>query len=101
MAIRRMLFDLNMELPMTATTDNAPTMTVSNFGIERDCLADDESAVASVTADLATAGFGCTFAAELPVSGTGAVDVVAADVLTSEGSGQRDATTDRCMAPAP
>jgi|HubBroStandDraft_5_1064220.scaffolds.fasta_scaffold36694_2 hypothetical protein len=101
MAIRRVLLDLNRELPITATTDNAPTMTVSNFAIELDCFADDESAAASVTAGRAVGGAGSTFAAGLPAAGTGAVDATPADVLTSEGSGQRDATVDRGVASVP
>ena len=88
---------------MTATTDNAPTMTVSNFGNELGCFAGDESATTNVTAASAAAvgfdRFDCAFATdkfatELPVAGIGPVDVVLADELTAEGSGQRDATTD-------
>jgi len=100
MAIRRMLLDLSTEVPMTVTIDKAPTMTVSNFGIGLDCLA-DVSAAASVTAGLAIVGFDCGFATESPVAGIGAADIVAADLFISDGSGQREATTERCIASVP
>jgi hypothetical protein len=95
-----------MELPMTATTDKAPTITVSNFGNEMDCFAEDEFAAATVTAASdAAAGFDrfdCKFAAEkfaaeLPVAGIGPVDIVPAGEPAAKGSGQRAATTDGCV----
>ena len=101
MAIRRMLLDLSMAVPMTVTTDKAPTITVSNFAIEPGCFADDESAAASVTSGLAIGGFDCAVATALPVAGIGAADIVAVDLLISEGSGQREATTDRCIGSVP
>jgi len=101
MAIRRVLLDLSMEVPMTVTTDRAPMMTVSNFGIELCCFAGDESAVASATVGFGAGGFDCGFATGLLGAGIGAADIVADDVLISEGSGQRDATTDRCIVSAP
>ena len=101
MAIRRMLLDLSTEVPMTVTIDKAPTMTVSNFGIGLDCLADDESAATSATAGLAVVGFEGGFATESPVAGIGAADIVAADLFISDGSGQREATTERCIASVP
>jgi len=85
---------------MTVTIDKAPTMTVSNFGIGLDCLA-DVSAAASATAGLAVVGFEGGFATELPVAGIGAADIVAADLFISDGSGQREATTERCIASVP
>ena len=79
---------------------SAPAMTLNSFGIEPERVCEDESAAASVTA--ATAGLaagvesGWVLAARSSVAGGGAVVE-----FTPDGSGQRDATTDRCAsAPA-
>src|SRR5437899_1859822 len=91
-----MLPNLKITLPIRPANDSAPIITMRSIWIEPDGFSDDRSAAARVTA--ATAGdgaaleFDCSVASELSVVGSGL-----ADELTPDGSGQREATTDRCV----
>src|SRR5713226_2422449 len=91
-----MLPNLKITLPMRPASASAPIITINSIWSEPDCLSDDESAAAKVTAaapgDGATSEFDCTGAPELPVASPGP-----ADELTPDCSGQREATTDSCV----
>src|ERR1700694_5760473 len=91
-----MLPNLKIALPIRPANDSAPTITIKSIWIEPDGFSDDKSAAARVTAataaDCAASEFHCSVASELPVVGSGL-----ADELTPDCSGQREATTDRCV----
>src|SRR4029453_8354249 len=79
---------------MTPASTSAPIMTSNSIWTEPDCFSDDRSAAVELAAagSGACSAFSCTASAELAVAGGGLIDE-----FTPDGSGQREAMTDRCV----
>src|SRR5260370_7520285 len=94
-----MLPNLKIALPTAPASTSAPIITTNSIGSEPGCFSDDDPA-AKVTAATAGGGaaseFDCPASSELLVVGAGL-----ADELTPDGSGQREAMTDRALVPSP